>query len=853
MSHNLVARLSVYALLSGIEEDLRDAIDAYLLIQLSPAELLGADRLARASQRLEDELGLPSTAAEPVDFLKYLDLGDLCPLLNEHKDLLPADIGRYFQQITKSIDLINPIRNRIAHQRPLHPEDFATTLDTANGLCAGGASHWFNLGSILTRLTQDAGFVLSLKIPTYNSASGVRHNLPLPDFDETGFLGRRALLTKLNSLLRGAYPVITLFGDGGVGKTALALKVVYDILDDADCPFSAIVWTTAKSAQVTGTEIRRIANSVSDSLGMLEDIASTAGVHDGSNPIGSLLTYLRRFRVLLIMDNMETIVDDRIKALLQELGDMPPGSKVLITSRFSIGYDYPLKVDSMDPLESVNLLRALAKMRGVEQLSQISNRQIEPFCKRLFHNPLHIKWFVSAVQSGISPEQVLSETKPLLEYCQSNVFDHLTSNSKTIVRSLLVGTDPISAAEIAFFTRLGPLEVQHALVQLMTTSMIAMHSKPRGASYETRYALGDVARKYLATHQKLDADEHKRLLEMRKKLVFTKEAAALESNYNRYSALYIEQSTKSDFVVASYLTDALKHSKTRRFEDALVLIEKARLLAPGYYEVYRVEGWVKNAQGDVAGALSAYEAAIEIEPESPRLRLFFAQFLLRALSDEAGALVHLNIAAGLDPNVIEIQTEMARCYLVSSEFEQARASLRDVLTSCDSTEWSRRKAYDTFLQTYEREAEQLAYRQSPSEAIRALKQLKDCFQTVPQELIDEKMKEVLTKAANVAQMLTRNEAERRDAKELQAWYIANCPALNSVSEKGTERQNGTVVWCSDEKRCGSILGEDGTTYFFRGDVRMPEEEWQRILSLCLVSFAASVNQRGPIAKAVRAN
>ena len=179
----------------------------------------------------------------------------------------------FLSRSTHRLERLTAIRNRVAHSRPLLFDDFSRTLETAEEFIGAGAIHWNALQSTLQRLKTEPSFVLNLQIPEPQTGRQ-NHNLPLPDFDETGFVGRKHEVEDVKNLLLGPYPVVTLVGEGGLGKTALALKVAYDLLDLPSSPFESIVWTTSKTKQLTAQEILKIESAISDSLGLLVSVAT---------------------------------------------------------------------------------------------------------------------------------------------------------------------------------------------------------------------------------------------------------------------------------------------------------------------------------------------------------------------------------------------------------------------------------------------------------------------------------------------------------------------------------------------------------------------------------------------------
>jgi predicted transcriptional regulator len=327
---------------------------------------------------------------------------------------------------------------------------------------------------------------------------------------------------QLVRLCLGAYPVITVVGEGGIGKTALALKVAYEILDLPTSPFEAIVWTTAKASQLTTHEVVRIENAIRDSLGMLEQVAEQLGGVPSANPLEEVLEYLGQFRILLILDNLETVLDERIRHFLERL---PTGSKVLITSRIGLGaFEVPVKLQAMDQSDATLLLRALAKVRGAGDLVCMPNAKLSKYCARMKNNPGWIKWFVSAVRAGRRPEEVLANPSTFFEFCMSNVFDYLSDDSREVLKALLCIPGRLTLAELAFVGDLDVPRLQQSIQELLRTNMVIMSCAPRGLSFESQYELSELARDYLAREHSPDGQEIKAFTKRKHQLVAAGEA-----------------------------------------------------------------------------------------------------------------------------------------------------------------------------------------------------------------------------------------------------------------------------------------------------------------------------------------
>ena len=376
------SRLTLYAIISAIEVDLRNAIRYHLSSEGDAKAILGEVLYLRSLDRFKrDQEDVPDASLE--DLLSYIDFADCHQTLNSHASLLPKSVSLFLSRSVARLEKLTAVRNRVAHGRPLLFDDFARTLDTAQEFIGDGALPWESLRATLVHLKSEPSFVLGLNIPTYSDAHN--HNLPIPDFDETGFIGRKEEVEEVKKLCLGPYPVVTIVGEGGLGKTALALKVAYDLLDSPECPFESIVWTSSKTNQLTAVEITKIQNAISDSLGLFQSVADKLAGTAVVQPIEEVLSYLKQFKILLILDNLETVLDDRLREFLRHL---PPGSKILITSRIGLGaFEVPFKLNPLVQNEAVHLLRALARTRNVQTYKSLQMQDWRSTAKRCISVP----------------------------------------------------------------------------------------------------------------------------------------------------------------------------------------------------------------------------------------------------------------------------------------------------------------------------------------------------------------------------------------------------------------------------------------------------------------------------------
>lgn len=853
-----VSRLTLFALISSIEEDLRNQIYINLLSQDDTRKIFSEEIYNKCLTRLNTDIEITQEIT-PFQLLTYLDFGDAFQILNRNKSLLPPEYSKHLSSMTLTLEKLIPIRNRVMHTRPLLFDDLALTFEISRNLVNEKKSFWRYLEETIKKLEKDPSYVLGLVIPPYSlSDETISHNLPIPDFDETGFLGRKNKVDELIRTCLGPYPVITIVGEGGIGKTALALRVAYEIVDKDPKPFDYVVWTSSKTTKITVQEIVRIEGAIKDSIGLIQAVANELGAK--GDPIEEILTYLKEFRILLILDNLETVLDDRVRSFLQQL---PTGSKVLITSRIGLGaLEYPIQLIEMDSSDSIQLLRALATARNVQQLVKTSNETLSKYCSRMKNNPGYIKWFVSAVQSGRRPEEVLSKPDMFLEFCMSNVYGYLSEDSKSILKVMQTVPNELSQPELAFLSGMGDITLQKSLQELLTTNMVNMTSIPVGSTYQSKYDISDLARVYLSKKHPVSSEETKKITKRKNQLLGSTQEIKRAIQENPYSYNSININSQSDLIVAKYLKDALDENRRKNFNNAEFHLRRAKSLAPEYFEVHRVEALINDSQENLAAAKNSYEAAIELEPKSAPLRKWYATFLLRRFDDFDETMNHLLIADKLDPNNFNIQLEILRVKLMLHRFDEVDDMFQKLFNFSNLDALNKRKLFDTKLRYHKDRTENYCSKKDTRNAVKELQLLIKTYIDCPDDIRDRRMKEKLWRATKTArncrEIILANQLDNNDIDVIISWLMKYgspkqqpSKALDSIVNFKATNQDQLTSGVID-KLCstfGFIIAGKERLYFHFDDIVNPKNsgalgEGNR------VSFIRGENRKGICAKEV---
>ncbi|WP_129674367.1 NB-ARC domain-containing protein [Candidatus Chloroploca sp. Khr17] len=209
----------------------------------------------------------------------------------------------------------------------------------------------------------------------------VYQNLPAPTYSQ--FVMRAEAFAEVLDGLSKRSAAVIIVGLGGNGKTSLAREVADACLKDENSParFDAAVWVSDKDRPGT-TNLSIVLDEIARTL---DYPGFTQFEHDEKRREVEQL--LRRQRVLVCLDNVETITDG---ALIAWLLNLPEPSKTLITTReYRREYrrgGWPVELRGMSDSEAWQLIHERARLLKIDQLIGAPD-QVEPLLAATGGNP----------------------------------------------------------------------------------------------------------------------------------------------------------------------------------------------------------------------------------------------------------------------------------------------------------------------------------------------------------------------------------------------------------------------------------------------------------------------------------
>lgn len=623
-----MSRARLYVLIDSFERDIRQILARYVVSEIGESGTLG-EKVAKCDQRRAED----AAASESSSLVDYLDLREAYDLLNAHRGLLPEELGKEARELTPNLDRVVAIRKRVMHARPLAEGD----SDAAISLLTSFRTRWWaETQRTIGQLDTDPSWEPLVEIRERNAHT--LHNLPLPEYDETGLVGRSKEVGELVALLkRRREPVITVTGEGGIGKTALAIQVAFDLVDDIDRPFDAVLWTSLKSERLTANGVREIADAARDLAGAMRPLGATFD----SNFVGTveeLAQVLNGLKVLVVFDNLESLGGAEFSTLYNAL---PDDVAYLVTSRLGIGeFERRYPLNALSERDSIHLLNDLARSRRIEHLQRVSMDTRRIVVEKLRYSPLAIRWFVLATEAGRDPLQLIKDQGELLEFCVRSVFDALSGEAQAVLAALSVVQRPLTADELVVLLDTRIDNVNLGMQELMRGSLIRRDATLSAGDLAQHIRLTETASEFLAKKIKHDPALVRRISKRDQDFRQIEERRAAEAEARSLAPVVIHARGPQDTATAQLLRQAMLYSAEGNHDSAFELVERARNLNPDFFEVDRVDAFIRSSRGELAPATSLYTTAHgkAHNEEKAVVAHFFAGHLARRVRDVTSAI-----------------------------------------------------------------------------------------------------------------------------------------------------------------------------------------------------------------------
>lgn len=193
----------------------------------------------------------------------------------------------------------------------------------------------------------------------------ILNNIPIPPYGY--FIPRKDAYAKVIRGLKQEATVVLVVGMGGIGKTSLIYKIAQACRDrDKGVPhFDAIVWVSDKDQPGSTTW-----SSVLDEIAYTLESPGYTQL-DLAAKQRNVEKLLRSQRVLVVVDNMETVTD---ADLIQQVVRLPGKGKVILTSRedtWSTHYNtiYLAKLSGMHKTEALAFIEQFSQQREIRAIA----------------------------------------------------------------------------------------------------------------------------------------------------------------------------------------------------------------------------------------------------------------------------------------------------------------------------------------------------------------------------------------------------------------------------------------------------------------------------------------------------
>lgn len=514
-------------------------------------------------------------------------------------------------------------------------------------------------------------------------ATAVPNNLP--DSEYVRFIGRQTEMDNIRQELeRQKWPIILLDGLGGVGKTATAHCIAVGYLSSKK--FDYIIWTSAKEQRYTLRGIESLYHPISNLNDLLDEISKVLELREllelpFEEKRALIVDMLKGSdRILIVVDNFETVTDPYIEAFLMEL---PENVKILITTREGVGQTslragLTCRIKPLNQEDTQQLVNDLIESIGLQPNPAFINEIVAgsqgyPLFTRIAVG----LWKLGATIEEIKPKLERLDASNLSEFIYESAFKRLLEQAKEVLLSLQFFPGDPTLSEISAAMALPQEQVQNHLESLETMSLVERYIKIFGkgeeALAETFYKIIPQTKAYLG--RKLVAHPDLQLKVQRNIDLHRTQDQSLSAEFlkleTRLRHWFGSIKSKQEQQCALFCWNALQEPSNER---AKAWLGKATQTLPSYWVIDYVQGERARKAGLHHEALEYYCKA----RQGPALKHRILESMFESFSqlkDIENAYQTIKEILQLNPQDLHAWYDRARIEAEKGMYEVANESL----------------------------------------------------------------------------------------------------------------------------------------------------------------------------------
>lgn len=260
------------------------------------------------------------------------------------------------------------------------------------------------------------------------------------------YINRKELESELKRVLiyEDRYPIITLKGRGGIGKTSLAIEVINQIIQERPDRFDVIIWFSARDVDLLPEGPKQVqADVITPKDIAIEyfnqvELGRSKSAKKIVEDFGNEMTHSSLGKILFIYDNFETLSNPvETFEWIDSFIRLP--NKVLITSRMNRNFkaDYPVEVTGMTESQCMNLIQMTSKKLGI--FDKLTDNYISTLLEESDGYPYIIKIILgeAAIKNEFtSPQRVVAKKDVVLDALFKRTFSTLSKPAKRVFLTL---------------------------------------------------------------------------------------------------------------------------------------------------------------------------------------------------------------------------------------------------------------------------------------------------------------------------------------------------------------------------------------------------------------------------------